>query len=161
MEARLFHSILPKLRKYRISPECAQRLECESELECVIAALKRCKGLSVVQLAIDPGVTVGIVLLVDSVAVWSWEGSRKEALVTIKQLLETIEVDKVITSTQGLQLLPDSTNNVVLVDEHGTSKKRIKGMGKHASSAFLMATRNSISRRVKRRRGGLSWTTSA
>ena len=117
--------------------------------------------MNVVQLAIDPGVTVGIVLLVDDVAVWSWEGSHEEASVTVRQLLESVKVDKVITSPQGLHLLPDSTNNVVLVDEHGTSKKRIKGMGKHASSAFLMATRNSISRRARRRRGGLPWTTSA
>ncbi|ABU81908.1 hypothetical protein [Ignicoccus hospitalis] len=155
MEDRAFYLLLRKFREFGVDPSCARRVSCRSELDCIIKALKICNGLKVTQLGIDPGETVGIVIVVDAVPVWEWEGSRDEAVKVVSEVLKTIEIDRVVTSEGGLDLLPSSLEvPVVLVREHGTSKRRVRGLKKHSSSAYLMVARNSITRRVRRWRGG-------
>jgi len=147
LNERLLYSLLGKLKRYGIRPECLARISCSSELECIISALKQCKNLKLVQIAVDPGATVGIVVLVDTVTVWSWEGSSEEASNTLAELVKVVRPDRVVTSEAGVELLPMGDYEIIVVNEHGTSKKKLRGLGRHASSAFLMATRNAISRR--------------
>ncbi len=152
MRERLLHSLLPELRKRDIPPSCLEGLTCEDQLTCLIELLKKCKNAKVVQVGIDPGATVGIVVAVDLDIVWSWEGSSEEALSVLKELIPHVKPDRIITSEKGIELVK-GIGNVIVIDEHGTSKKRVKGLGRHASSAFLMIAKNSISRRVDGRRG--------
>jgi hypothetical protein len=111
----------------------------------MISLLRSCKEDGVVILGIDPGENVGIILLFDSIVLWEWQGPRDQARLTIAELMNTVPVDVTFVGEGGEDLVPDDAK-VVVVNEFGTSKSR-GSLKRHALSAYLIALRNSVTRR--------------
>ncbi len=143
---RLYVNTLRILREKGLqwASRCVNTTLCSSPLECASLALKNCLG-GLIIIGIDPGVHAGLVLTVNDILIYSWEGPLEDMFDIVKSLSKFADI--VITGKGWGEAFKNMNLRVIEVDESSTSKSKVrfsKRIGKHARAAYLIALRKPI-----------------
>ncbi len=135
------------------SIKCLDYVSCSSTLECVVKAVSLCKGIRTEpKLGIDPGLRYGVTVVLGDIVIYAWEGSEEGAKDILENILSQIKISKAFIganypiSSSLLEVLDSYDIKSYIVKEDNSSKVKVSGLGKHASSAYLIATKFSLSR---------------
>ena len=154
-DPKLFYKSTKHLRELGLEKAIRylEEVSCSKPLECVAKAVATCLGTSEeVIIGIDPGEMSGIVAVVGTTPIYLWEGPRHRVHEVLEHLAKELKIKSIFIGRHyPLPLsLSDKSIEVVMVPEEKTSKRKIKRMKRHESSADVIATRYSLSKERKR-----------
>ncbi|UXD22934.1 hypothetical protein IPA_09720 [Ignicoccus pacificus DSM 13166] len=151
MNPRLLYKIRRRLNELGLSEllRFAYSVNCTSESDCILKLLERRLGYSPkLYLGIDPGKVYGVALVAAEYPIYLWEGPKEDATSIVNSILNEFAVEAIIIGNGAPSEMIELPQNVkvYVVPEDNTSKTKLKGFGRHASSAYLIATTKRFSK---------------
>ena len=154
-DPRLFYRASMHLRNLGLHEylKCLSEIECKGVLECVARAVALCNNVEEeITIGVDPGKISGVVAIVGTTPIYFWEGPENEVVSILVKLSKELKVKSIFIG-DGYPLDIGTISNVnvkiVRIPEHSSSKRKLKGFKRHTSSAYIIATRLSLSRNKK------------